>query len=116
MSFTDERVLFEDMLAKAIDRSLPPEKVSKLDAAKTFGARQIQATFRRAALTAAGGFAHSARNASSRCSCIISCDDIGPSGLYQLHTPDSMPSITRLTTRGCGAVNTPDLTPSSMMS
>lgn len=36
MSFTDEQVLFEDTLIKAIGRTSPPDKVAKLDAAKTF--------------------------------------------------------------------------------
>jgi len=35
-SFTQEQVLFEDTLIKAISRTSPPEKVARLDAAKTF--------------------------------------------------------------------------------
>lgn len=35
-SFTEEQVLFEDTLIKAISRTSPPEKVARLDAAKTF--------------------------------------------------------------------------------
>ncbi len=38
MSFTEEQVLFEDTLAKAIRRTSPPETVARLDAAKTFDA------------------------------------------------------------------------------
>lgn len=36
MSFTEEQVLFEDTLVKAIQRTSPPEKVAQLDRAKTF--------------------------------------------------------------------------------
>src|SRR5438552_18653206 len=36
MDYTEEQVLFEDTLTKAIQRTSPPEKVAKLDAAKTF--------------------------------------------------------------------------------
>ena len=36
MSFTEEQVLFEDTLVKAIQRTSPPETVAKLDRAKTF--------------------------------------------------------------------------------
>jgi len=35
-AFTEEQVLFEDTLIKAISRTSPPEKVAKLDAAKRF--------------------------------------------------------------------------------
>lgn len=38
MRFTEEQVLFEDTLVKAINRTSPPEKVARLDAAKTFDA------------------------------------------------------------------------------
>jgi alkylation response protein AidB-like acyl-CoA dehydrogenase len=34
--FTEEQVLFEDTLIKAISRTSPPEKVARLDTAKTF--------------------------------------------------------------------------------
>jgi acyl-CoA dehydrogenase len=34
--FTEEQVLFEDTLVKAISKTSPPEKVAKLDAAKRF--------------------------------------------------------------------------------
>lgn len=36
MSFTEEQVLFEDTLIKAINKTSPPEKVARLDAAKKF--------------------------------------------------------------------------------
>ena len=36
MSFSEEQILFENTLVKAIGRTSPPEKVAKLDAAKTF--------------------------------------------------------------------------------
>ncbi len=36
MSFTEEQVLFEDTLSKAVQRTSPPETVAKFDAAKTF--------------------------------------------------------------------------------
>lgn len=36
MSFTEEQVLFEDTLIKAINRTSPPERVAQLDAAKAF--------------------------------------------------------------------------------
>jgi len=38
MSFTEEQVLFEDTLIKAINKTSPPERVARLDAAKTFDA------------------------------------------------------------------------------
>jgi acyl-CoA dehydrogenase len=38
MSFTEEQVLFEDTLIKAIGKTSPPERVARLDAAKTFDA------------------------------------------------------------------------------
>ena len=38
MSYTEEQVLFEDTLVKAINRTSPPEKVAGLDRAKTFDA------------------------------------------------------------------------------
>src|SRR6478672_9791693 len=37
-AFTEEQVLFEDSLVKAISNTSPPEKVAKLDAAKRFDA------------------------------------------------------------------------------
>ena len=36
MSFTEEQVLFEDTLIKAINKTSPPERVARLDAAKKF--------------------------------------------------------------------------------
>jgi acyl-CoA dehydrogenase len=36
MSFTEEQVLFEDTLNKAINKTSPPERVARLDAAKKF--------------------------------------------------------------------------------
>lgn len=36
MSFTEEQVLFEDTLVKAIGRTSPPDRVAKLDSAKKF--------------------------------------------------------------------------------
>lgn len=38
MSFSQEQVLFENTLIKAISRTSPPEKVARLDAAKSFDA------------------------------------------------------------------------------
>lgn len=38
MSFTEEQVLFEDTLIKAINKTSPPDRVARLDAAKTFDA------------------------------------------------------------------------------
>ncbi|MDF2464293.1 MAG: hypothetical protein K0Q43_2528 [Ramlibacter sp.] len=38
MSFSEEQVLFEDTLIKAINKTSPPERVARLDAAKTFDA------------------------------------------------------------------------------